>query len=530
MSEKKQLSLFDLSMIVISLVIGMGIYRTPVNVAAAAKIPELFFLAWLIGGGIALCGALTYAEIGSRFPVTGGYYKIFSAFYHPSIAFAINCIIVVSNAGSVAGVAIIGAEYLSKVILPEALQTESYRIAIATVTIILFYLVNLLGLKVSSKAQNVLSVIKIAMVLTLISSIFFTTDKTTEHSSKTTEQHIDGQSVVTPVAAADGSAKDIQAKGTKAAEIETKESQYNEIKSADTNSNDTKSNDIKAIEIKSTERSVNPSEKEKPINWTDYGKALGVCLIAVSFTFGGYQQTINFGGETKDAGKVIPRAIITGLVVIITLYLTINYAYVKVIGFDELKTSSSIAAILAGTIFGPTGFTILSFLIYISVLGYVNVNLLSNPRAMFAMGEERALPAVFTKKSKKNDVMFVSLSVFAMIAIFTLFYAQTFEKILNYTIFLDCIGMATSAATIFFLRKRSKQYDPSNQGSIYAMRLYPLLPLIFIGAYCFVAFSIYNDDPEAGRNGLLIFFGFIIIYFINRILNKDKFPEVDTRK
>ena len=69
--EKKQLSLFDLSMIVVSLVIGMGIFRTPVNVAAKAQIPELFFLAWIVGGFVALCGALTYAEIGSRYPVTG---------------------------------------------------------------------------------------------------------------------------------------------------------------------------------------------------------------------------------------------------------------------------------------------------------------------------------------------------------------------------------------------------------------------------------------------------------------------------
>ena len=133
MSEKKQLSLFDLAMIVVSLVIGMGIFRTPVNVASKAQIPELFFLAWAVGGFVALCGALTYAEIGSRYPVTGGYYKIFSVCYHPSIAFAINCIIVVSNAASVAGVSLIGAEYLSKVILSADMQTPEYRIVIAAI-------------------------------------------------------------------------------------------------------------------------------------------------------------------------------------------------------------------------------------------------------------------------------------------------------------------------------------------------------------------------------------------------------------
>jgi APA family basic amino acid/polyamine antiporter len=143
MQEKKQLSLFDLSMIVVSLVIGMGIFRTPVNVASKAQVPELFFLAWIVGGFVAICGALTYAEIGSRYPVTGGYYKIFSVCYHPSIAFAINCIIVVSNAASVAGVSLIGAEYLSKVILEPSMQTGEYRIAIAAISIIIFYAVNL---------------------------------------------------------------------------------------------------------------------------------------------------------------------------------------------------------------------------------------------------------------------------------------------------------------------------------------------------------------------------------------------------
>jgi APA family basic amino acid/polyamine antiporter len=81
------LSLFDLTMIVIGLVIGLGIFRTAADSAKAAITPEVFFLAWLFGGVVALCGALTYAEIGSRYPVTGGYYKIFATAYHPSVAF-----------------------------------------------------------------------------------------------------------------------------------------------------------------------------------------------------------------------------------------------------------------------------------------------------------------------------------------------------------------------------------------------------------------------------------------------------------
>ena len=443
MQSKKQLSLFDLSMIVVSLVIGMGIFRTPVNVAAKAQIPALFFLAWIIGGVVAYCGALIYAEIGSRFPVTGGYYKIFSACYHPSIAFAVNGIVVLTNAASMAGVTLIGSEYLASVIFPAEMQTDTYRLIIAGVTVLIFFGINLLGLRASSKTQNVLTIIKITLVVTLISAIFF---------------------------------------GGQVQEV---------------------------APVFKTASGGLPS-------WSDYGRALGMCLIAVTFSFAGYTQTINLGGEVKDAKTIIPKGIKLGLFIIIALYLLINYAYVQVIGFEQLKTAQSIASILAGKIFGPAGYTILSAVIFLSVLGYVNVNLLSNPRAMFAMGEEKALPAVFAKKNKKTDVMVMSLTTFTALVLITLFFAQTFDKILNYTIILECIGTASSAATLFILRKKTAYID---QDSIYTIKWYPLIPILFISFFLFVGISIYQDDPAAALNGLLILLAFVIIYFISRLFN-----------
>src|SRR5687767_4245181 len=172
MKSSSRLNLFDLTMIVVSLVIGMGIFRTPVNVAKQAGSADMFFLAWIAGGLIALCGGLTYAEIGSRYPVTGGYYKIFSYCYHPSIAFAINCIILVSNAASLAGVALIGSEYLSNILFDERADKDAIKLIISASAILIFYGVNLLGLKMSARAQNVLTIIKIGLVVLLIGALF----------------------------------------------------------------------------------------------------------------------------------------------------------------------------------------------------------------------------------------------------------------------------------------------------------------------------------------------------------------------
>ncbi|MET0243225.1 MAG: APC family permease [Flavitalea sp.] len=435
--KSAKLNLFDLTMIVIGLVIGMGIFRTSSDSAREALTPAVFFIAWFAGGLVALCGALTYAEIGSRYPVVGGYYKIFAYAYHPSIAFAINCIILISNASSLSGVALIGSEYISQVIF-ETSPPNYVKSFIAMGAIIVFYGINLLGLRMSSKTQNVLMLIKISMIMLLISALF----------------------------------------------------------------------------IPSIHAPVNASLTAAPeYGFMDYVKSFGLALIAVSFTYGGYQQTINFGDEVKNPQKVMPRGIIIGIIVIVALYLVVNFAYYKVIGFEELKTSKGIAAIVAEKMFGPTGRYVFSVLLFLAVLAYVNVLLLSNPRVMYAMSLDNILPAAFRKKDEKRDVLTVSLTVFASICIIVLFFANTFDKILKFTIFLDCIGMVFSAATIFILRKRTKHLD--NTG-IYKMKLYPLLPLVFMAAYAFVCVSIAISDYQTALIGLGVLAAFIIIYFTTR--------------
>src|SRR5260221_2089488 len=238
--SKKQLNLFDLIMIVVSLVIGMGIFRTPVVAAARAGKPSIFFLAWIIGGVIALCGALTYAEIGSRYPVMGGYYKIFSYCYHPSLAFAVNCIILVSNAGSTAVVGVIGAAYIVRFFYtgpPPGVFRQLVTIGGAA----FFYTINLLGLRMSSRVQNILTLIKILLILLLLVSVF-------GHHPLPKHNLLSG---------------------------------------------------------------IPGGEN------LGFWKALGFALVAVSFSYGGYQQTINFVGEVSNPGRTIPRGITFRIVIII---------------------------------------------------------------------------------------------------------------------------------------------------------------------------------------------------------------------
>ncbi|MBS1730197.1 MAG: APC family permease [Bacteroidetes bacterium] len=445
MEAKEKLSRFDLTMIVVGLVIGMGIFKTAATAAKASLDPKMFFLAWILGGFIALCGALTYAEIGSRFPVVGGYFRIFSYAYHPSIAFSINCIILISNASSLSAVALIGSEYINHIFFGVN-ATADTQIYISFFAIVLFYGVNLLGLKISAHTQNVLMIIKILMLLALISALF----------------------------------------------------------------------------IPSAHYSGKPFTPATTYHFMDWIKALGVTLIAVSFTYGGYQQTINFGNEVKRPAQNIPKGIFAGIAIIIALYLLVNFSYYKTLGFEGLQNSTEIATLVTEKIFGATGGKVFSVLLFLSVLAYVNVLLLSNPRVMYAMSEDGVLPGIFKKKSKKKEVLFMSLTTFTILCIIILFFAKTFDRILSFTIFLDCFGMATSAGAIFMLRKKTKHLDGTG---IYKMKFYPVIPILFIIAYSFVGISIAIDKPSTALTGIGVLAAFMLIYFLTHSQRDKKKPS-----
>ncbi len=448
MTPKTKLRQFDLTMIVVSLVIGMGIFRSSFNVAQDAQSPVIFFMAWLFGGLIALFGALTFAEIGSRYPVMGGFYKIYSYCYHPALAFMINCIILISNAASVSAVALIGAGYL-KGILPSAYQSESVVQVIALAAVIVFFFVNYLGFRMSVTTQNILMLLKIGIILFICAGLFWPTD-------------------------------------------------------------------APAV----------PERLTPPSGAWDTIKVFGAALIAVSFTYGGYQQTINFGGEVNQPQRTIPRAIFAGIAIIVGLYLLINLAYYKVLGFDGIvfdaaghPSRNDLAARHVQAMTGPQGYAVMSGLLFFAVLAYVNIGLMSNPRVMYAMADEKVLPGFLKRTNERTQVLTVALPVFAAIAVITLFLAESFDTILNWVIFLDSIGLATAVGSIFILRRKTKHLDGTG---IYKMKLYPLMPVVYILAYIFVAVSCAIKDPRGTGYGLLLFFGLYPLYLLIKLLSRKR--------
>lgn len=445
---KPQLRIFDLTMIVAGLVIGMGIFRVPTEVAQKAGVPLVFFLVWITGAVISFIGALTFAEIGSRFPVAGGFYKIFSHCYHPCFAFMVNWIVVISNAASTAAVAIMGAEYIAPVLLPSVAPDTAVMGITVTATIVL-YVINMIGIRVSAKLLNGLMLIKLSMLVLLIAAVFIVRG---DHAK-----------------------------------------------------------DIAVVQSHTS---------------GDMFKAFAMCFIPVFFTYGGYQQTMNFGKDIPNAHRTMPRAIFYGISIVLIVYLSVNYSFYKVLGFSGLAHSTTIASDISGLMFGNIAYKLVSVIMFLSVMAYVNVSVMSNPRIYFAMAEDNVLPPIFKRLNHKTQVQEFALTVFCVFILLTLFFISSFQKILEHVMFFDSISLITGAAAIFILRYRAKKEGESKD--IFKIKGYPFLPALYILVYLAVNISVFYANPTAAISGFTLFaLGFPLYYLVKFVLNKQIISKKD---
>ena len=435
---RPQISAFDLGMIVISLVIGIGIFRTPAIVAKQAGTPTIFFSAWIAGGIVSLIGAFIFAEIGSRHHFPGGFYKLISTAMHPLYSFMINWVIVLTYGAGMAGVALIGSEYINP-LLPEAIHSPIGIQATAIATLIFFYVINMLGIRSGSRTQNLLSGLKILMMLVLCTGIFYNAPATFSPS---------------------------------------------------------------------------PSLPATDTNWLT---AFGASMIAVFYTFGGYQQTLNFGADIKDPIRNTPRGIFLGMFLILGLYLALNYTYFNVLGFEGLRNSTLIAADTARALFGPWGQIFFSVAIFFSVLGFINANMLSLPRVYYALADDKILPPIFKKVNSKTQVQEFALTFLIVTTLGSMYLLETFEQIVNYVMSIDSIAIASAAATIFVFRKKAGVKDPHTGFKIMG---YPWLPGFFVLFLLVIAVNVIVTDPSSAMVGWGLFLGGAPLYWVLQRIGK----------
>lgn len=166
---KETLSIVDAASIVVGVVVGVGIFKTPSIVAANADSEGMLILFWLLGGAASLIGALCYAELASAYPHAGGdYHYLRRAFGGgPSFLFAWARMAVIQT-GSIAMVAFLIGDYASELLRLGPHSTSFY----AALTIVALTAVNVAGIKQGKWTQRVL-VAAIMLGLLIVATIGF---------------------------------------------------------------------------------------------------------------------------------------------------------------------------------------------------------------------------------------------------------------------------------------------------------------------------------------------------------------------
>src|SRR5205807_5991320 len=164
-NPRRQLGLFDATMIVMGGIVGAGIFANPSGVAHRVHTPFLILGVWVLGGLIAMCGAFIWAELATRLPAAaGGQYVYLREAYHPAVAFVYGWgLLLVTQTGGMAAVAVIFASYF------HALTGVGWNDSvIAAVVLLILTGINCLGARAGSNVQSVFMLLKIAAIAALV--------------------------------------------------------------------------------------------------------------------------------------------------------------------------------------------------------------------------------------------------------------------------------------------------------------------------------------------------------------------------
>ncbi len=408
MSElKKKLNLYGLTMIAVGGCIGAGIFTAPGDVARGIDSPAFILLIWLVGGLASLLGALTFAELGSLFPKSGGVYVYLKEAYGDLAGFLYGWVtLFIINTGALAFLAELFGIYMQEF----PLFAETPKEYLALFAIISLTVLNIFGVNVLQIFANLFSGLKIlAIALIVILGLYYIN-----------------------------------------------------------------SNDIETFEFTFS----NAPE--------DFWSAIFVGLVGVFFSFGGWHHTTYLSGETINASKNVPRAMVIAVLLVTTLYILINWVYMLILPLPEIVATHTIAGDAFGIIYPTWGAKAISVLVAVSVFGAIGIYTVSAPRIYFAMAND----GIFFKKlaqlhPKYKTPVFAMLTQ-AVVACFLIIIFKDLFGLMAFVTFMDILFMTLAGFTIFIFRMKLK--DAKREVKVPFYPVIPLLYFLLLGTFVVLTF------------------------------------------
>jgi len=397
------LDLRDAIALIVGLVVGAGIFKTPSLVAANAGGEWTMLAAWLLGGIVSLIGALCYAELATAFPSAGGDYHFLTRAYGRKLSFLFAWArLAVIASGSIALLAFVFGDYCSRLYSLGEHSSALY----AALIVIALTAVNIAGVKAGAGTQNWLTVLEVLGLLAVAVAGL----------------------VLAP-----------------------------------------------AVTVEAV--SAEPGRQ-----------AFGLCMVFVLLTYGGWNEAAYISAELKDGRRNMLRALMWSMVILTALYLLVNFAYLRGLGFAGMARSQVVAADLLQQVWGSAGARLISVMIAVSTLTSINATVMVGARSNYALGCDWPLLGFLGRWNARTGsptraLLLQAAVVLALIA-FGAFMRQGFETMVDYTAPVFWLFFLLTGLALFVLRWREPE-----RARPFRVPLYPLLPLAFCASSAWLLYS-----------------------------------------
>ena len=239
------------------------------------------------------------------------------------------------------------------------------------------------------------------------------------------------------------------------------------------------------------------------------GFAFGAAMTPVLFAYGGWQTSSFLGGEVRDAQKILPRALILGVLGVIAVYVSVNYVYLRALGPAGLANSTTPASSVMRGLLGARGGQWIAAGIAFSAFGFLAQSMLTAPRVYFAMAKDGVFFRSVAWVDPRTHVPVVAIALQGVWAI-VIALTGTYAQVVNYVVAMDCIFFGLTAVCLFVLRRRESA--PAS----FRVPGHPWTTLLFIAAQWAIVVSTFAHDPLRAGIGLGIALLGLPIYFLWR--------------
>lgn len=433
-SLAKRIGFWSATSIVIGSIIGSGVFMKPSSMAAQLSSPVWLTIVWVVAGFFSLLGALIFAELGTMMPETGGLYAYFRRMFGEFIAFLYGwAAFSVINTAAVAAISFVCAGYADYFLhLP--------RFDPATEQTVVWHIPFIGDLHPLKNFGVKLLAVFLVLLFTVINYI-----------------SIKG-----------GNAFQVISTFIKIAVIAAL---------------------IIGIFFSGQGSIDHFTHAEHPPS--DGWQLLSGIVAAMTGAFYAYDGWINVtfvAGEIKQPQKNIPKSLILGVLVCITIYVLINQAYLYALPVEQVAASSLVAADAIGVVAGKTSEAIIAAMIVICTLGAINGNLMATCRVTYAMGQDKVFSIWAGKTHKRFQTPGNALWLHA---IWTSAFIITgsFDLLADMFVFIAWIAYCAAAVGIFLLRK--KMPDHPRPYRVWGHPVMSLLFIIFTAFYLVI--TVWND-------------------------------------